>query len=113
MSKLRVISASAGSGKTYRITSEYLRLLFKNARNYKHILAVTFTNKATEEMKNRILTELFQLANNDKSNHLETLVHEFKLSETEVRVTARSILNTILHNYSRFSISTIDSFFSV
>jgi ATP-dependent helicase/nuclease subunit A len=111
MSKLRVISASAGSGKTYRITSEYLRLLFKNPKNYKHILAVTFTNKATEEMKTRILSELYSLANNEKSNQLEMLMKEFNLNEIETRKNARTILNTILHNYSRFSISTIDSFF--
>ncbi len=111
MSNLKVIRASAGSGKTYRITADYLRLLFRNTQNYKHILAVTFTNKATEEMKSRILGELFKIANNQASGHINILIEEYNASEIEIRTKARHILNTILHNYSRFSISTIDSFF--
>ena len=55
--KLLLIKASAGSGKTHRLTGEYLRLLFSADNQYKHILAVTFTNKATDEMKSRIVQE--------------------------------------------------------
>ena len=55
--KLTVYRASAGSGKTHRLTGEYLRLLFAHPFAYRHILAVTFTNKATDEMKVRIIEE--------------------------------------------------------
>ena len=112
MSQLKVIRASAGSGKTYRITSDYLRLLFRYPKNYKLILAVTFTNKATEEMKSRILNELYRISNNEHSPHSEYLAKEFNLSPQELAEKANYILQIILHNYSRFSISTIDSFFS-
>jgi ATP-dependent exoDNAse (exonuclease V) beta subunit len=111
MSQLKVIRASAGSGKTYRITSDYLRLLFRYPKNYKLILAVTFTNKATEEMKSRILNELYKISNNEHSPHSEYLSKEFNLSASELAEKANYLLQIILHNYSRFSISTIDSFF--
>jgi ATP-dependent exoDNAse (exonuclease V) beta subunit len=111
MTKLRIIRASAGSGKTYRITADYLRLLFRYPNNYKHILAVTFTNKATEEMKSRIISELFNLAEGKHSNHSESLQKEFRLSQQQISQKARTILDNILHNYSRFSVNTIDSFF--
>jgi len=111
MSKLKVIRASAGSGKTYCITSDYLHLLFKNPESYKHILAVTFTNKATEEMKNRILGELFDIASGLPSIRIETIAKEFNLTSKQAGEKAQNILNNILHNYSRFNICTIDSFF--
>ena len=91
MGELKIIKASAGSGKTHTLTSEYLKLLFAKERAYRNILAVTFTNKATEEMKQRILEELF------------------KGSATDAK--ARRSLIEILHDYSSFSISTIDRFF--
>ena len=59
---LKVLSASAGSGKTFRLAVEYIKLLIENPVNYKYILAVTFTNKATSEMKDRILTQLYGIA---------------------------------------------------
>ncbi|MBU0763441.1 MAG: UvrD-helicase domain-containing protein, partial [Bacteroidetes bacterium] len=111
MSKLKIYRASAGSGKTYRLTYEYLRLLFRNPFSYRNILAVTFTNKATGEMKKRILKELSSLANGETTNMADAIAEEFKLTPAEVQVKAREILNKLLHNYSRFSISTIDSFF--
>lgn len=111
MSQLKVIRASAGSGKTYRLTSDYLRLLFRYPKNYKHILAVTFTNKATEEMKTRIIAELFKLSHDINSNHATYLSKEFNLTQTEIQEKSNIILENILHNYSRFTISTIDSFF--
>ena len=58
MNKLQIYKASAGSGKTYLLTENYLKLAFENAENFSKILAVTFTNKAAEEMKSRILEEL-------------------------------------------------------
>lgn len=109
---LHVVKASAGSGKTYRLTGEYLRLLFKNANAYKHTLAVTFTNKATEEMKSRIIKELFELSRDDsQSSFLSKLSTEFHLSDKQVQQKARTLLESILHDYSSFSISTIDRFF--
>ncbi len=108
---VHVIKASAGSGKTHRLTGEYLHLLFSRPNNHSHILAVTFTNKATDEMKSRIVEELFRLASGKASPYLDALMAAFSLSETAVRSHAGTILETILHDYSAFSISTIDRFF--
>ena len=105
-----VYRSSAGSGKTYTLTKEYLKLAFRRPEYFKHILAVTFTNKATKEMKVRILSVLQDLT---KGAH--PLGHELKeatgLSDSQLQQRAREILKAILHNYSYFSISTIDSFF--
>lgn len=108
---LLVIKASAGSGKTHRLTGEYLRLLFTSENRYKHILAVTFTNKATEEMKSRIVKELYKLSAGEESDYLENLAEKFCLTETQLREKAKTVLENILHNYSAFSINTIDRFF--
>ncbi len=108
---LKIYKASAGSGKTYKLTYEYLRLIVINPFSYRKILAVTFTNKATDEMKERILTELFLLSSNKHSDHLETLIAKLKLPEDVIRQNAKQAFNLILHNYSNFSVSTIDSFF--
>lgn len=108
---IHVIKASAGSGKTHRLTGEYLRLLYSKPNNYRHILAVTFTNKATEEMKSRIVQELYNLMHGNDSDYLGQLSEEFRMNEEEIRAQAREILESILHDYSSFSISTIDRFF--
>lgn len=108
---LHVIKASAGSGKTHRLTGEYLHLLFSRPNNHSHILAVTFTNKATDEMKSRIVEELHRLASGQTSDYLNALMDDFSMSENRTRTLARSILETILHDYSAFTISTIDRFF--
>ncbi|NLX65433.1 MAG: UvrD-helicase domain-containing protein [Bacteroidales bacterium] len=108
---LHLIKASAGSGKTHRLTGEYLRLLFSAPNNHRHILAVTFTNKATDEMKSRIVEELHRLASGTDSTYLAALTEDFSLQEEELREKAKNILETILHDYSSFSISTIDRFF--
>ena len=81
---LHVIKASAGSGKTHRLTGEYLHLLFAKPNNHRHILAVTFTNKATDEMKSRIVEELHRLAS---GVHLllNNLTQSFSLSEAQAR----------------------------
>ncbi|MFQ7114301.1 UvrD-helicase domain-containing protein, partial [Hallella bergensis] len=60
---LTVYKASAGSGKTFTLAVEYIKLLVQEPQNYRYILAVTFTNKATEEMKRRILGQLYGIAN--------------------------------------------------
>jgi len=68
---LTVYKASAGSGKTFQLVAEYLKLLLQNPLSYRNILAVTFTNKATQEMKNRILEQLWHLAQNRDSSYLD------------------------------------------
>lgn len=109
--KLHIYKASAGSGKTYRLTAEYLCLLFSSPGAYKHILAVTFTNKATDEMKNRIILELAKLAGNTDSSYVSLLTSKYKQTEEQIRIKAKQILVDILHDYSAFSVSTIDKFF--
>ncbi len=108
---LTIYSASAGSGKTYKLTAVYLANLFRSRYNYRKILAVTFTNKATAEMKSRILNHLHKLAIGENSDYLTGLVKSTGKPEEWIRKEAIEILNSILHDYSRFSVSTIDSFF--
>lgn len=108
---LTVYRASAGAGKTHKLTGEYLKLLFASPGAYSRILAVTFTNKATDEMKRRIVEELFILSSGRKSDYVLSLSDQFKLDEAQVRAQAKRILITILHDYSAFNISTIDRFF--
>ena len=76
MSKLIVYKASAGSGKTFRLAVEYLKLVLINPLAYRRILAVTFTNKATGEMKSRILGELFLLSIGEPSGLAREVSHE-------------------------------------
>ncbi len=108
---LTVYKASAGSGKTHRLTAEYLLLLFSYPSAYRHILAVTFTNKATEEMKSRIILELAKLASGKPSDYVKDLTQEYSKPEGAIREQARQTLVSILHDYSAFSVSTIDRFF--
>ncbi len=108
---LTIYNASAGSGKTYTLAAVYLDHIFKSRYNYRRILAVTFTNKATAEMKSRILENLYKLGSGQKSDYLEGLVRSTGKSEEWIRLEASEIMNSILHDYSRFSVSTIDSFF--
>lgn len=110
---MKVYRASAGSGKTFQLTREYIRLLYLSNHNHAHrnILAVTFTNKATEEMKFRILEELNQLAHTQHSPYRADLMKQLGQTSTEINAKAKELLVQILHNYSAFSISTIDTFF--
>ncbi len=110
---LNVYRASAGSGKTFRLTKDYIHLLFRHQGEnlHRHILAVTFTNKATEEMKSRILKELFALAQGQPSNYRKSLMEEYGRNEAEVNLKAKQILVSLLYDYSSFAVSTIDSFF--
>ena len=108
---LTIYSASAGTGKTHTLTGEYLSLLFQGKDQHRHILAVTFTNKATAEMKSRIIEELFRLADHQSSDFLTLLSENGKKDEMAIRTQAKNILRAILHDYSAFYISTIDHFF--
>lgn len=110
---LNIYRASAGSGKTYRLTKDYIQLLFdpKSDRMHRRILAVTFTNKATDEMKTRILKELHALSKGEKSDYRNDLISKDFPTEDAVNARARKILINLLHDYSSFSISTIDKFF--
>lgn len=111
MSQLKVYKASAGSGKTFRLAIEYMKQALSSEVNYRHILGVTFTNKATAEMKSRIIGELYHLAKGEKSVYLDVLCRELDWPPVKVERQAKLVLKRILHDYSRFSISTIDSFF--
>ena len=114
MSPLNVYKASAGSGKTFSLTLEYLKLLFKYPRIHRHILAVTFTNKAAGQMKQRILGKLDELSRYDGSVEMEemaTLMEVTGEDKLEIRLRAGKLLKTILNDYSGFSVGTIDKFF--
>ena len=129
---LTVYNASAGSGKTYTLALKYISLALKgekydneetgrteyrfNKNNYTHILAVTFTNKATGEMKGRILKYLFALANPnsrtpDDLGFMQKVAAETGLSEAEIRRRSAEMLEAIMQDYDHFKVETIDSFF--
>lgn len=113
MSELLVYKASAGSGKTFTLAVEYIKLLIFNPRAYRQILAVTFTNKATAEMKERILSQLYgiQTGDPDSEAYLNRIQEETGKTEQEIREAAGIALGYMLHDYSRFRVETIDSFF--
>ncbi|MDL2222103.1 UvrD-helicase domain-containing protein [Parabacteroides sp. OttesenSCG-928-N08] len=108
---LTIYRASAGAGKTYRLTGDYLLLLFAHPTAYRRILAVTFTNKATDEMKVRIVEALYELANGLSDDYIDSLCSAYTLTKEQVKRQAQRILISILHDYSSFHISTIDRFF--
>lgn len=118
--ELLVYKASAGSGKTFTLAVEYIKLLILNPRAYRQILAVTFTNKATAEMKERILTQLYGIWKEDPASdaYLKRIKEDLakkpetaSLSDRELRQRAGMALQYMLHDYSRFRVETIDSFF--
>ncbi|MDR0907778.1 MAG: UvrD-helicase domain-containing protein [Rikenellaceae bacterium] len=111
MGNVKIIGASAGSGKTYRLAYEYVKGVVGNPLLYRNILAVTFTNKATEEMKSRILARIHELASGEPSDYLDRLRTELGLSEERIRANALEAQKRILHDYSHFAILTIDRFF--
>jgi ATP-dependent exoDNAse (exonuclease V) beta subunit len=112
---LTVYKASAGSGKTFTLASEYIKLLVRNPLSYRQILAVTFTNKATEEMKMRILSQLYGISHRlDGSKSYARKIYEAldgELTEDQIAERAGQALRLLLHNYSYFRVETIDSFF--
>jgi ATP-dependent helicase/nuclease subunit A len=109
MQNLIIYKASAGSGKTYKLTEEFIGMALRES--FRHILAVTFTNKATAEMKGRITGVLDSLASGLESSYMDVLMRVTGLDEVSLRQKSGELLNEILHNYSRFSVGTIDSFF--
>ncbi len=109
MKNFLIYRSSAGSGKTYTLVKKYLKLVLGKPENVRHTLAITFTNKAADEMKTRIISSLKRLAEGKDPELLKQLKDEGVNSEIEA--SARYVLNYILHNYTYFSVSTIDSFF--
>ena len=109
--RAKILNASAGSGKTYQLAYKYVRDVIGRPDLYRHILAVTFTNKATEEMKSRILKEIHTLASGAASSYLEDLCRETGLDAPSVRKRAAEVRSRILHDYSHFTVLTIDTFF--
>ena len=109
--RAKILNASAGSGKTYQLAYKYVHDTVEQPTRYRHILAVTFTNKATEEMKTRILKEIHALASGAASSYLEPLCRELGMDAATVRRRAREVRSHILHDYSHFTVLTIDTFF--
>ncbi len=113
--ELLVYKASAGSGKTFTLAVEYIKHLVLNPRAYRQILAVTFTNKATAEMKERILGQLYGIWKGDPASEpyrkrLAEMTAPY-ISTDELPYRAGMALQYMLHDYSRFRVETIDSFF--
>lgn len=116
--ELLIYKASAGSGKTFTLAVEYIKRLILNPRAYRQILAVTFTNKATTEMKGRILQQLNGIFMGDPASeaYLNRLKGDLReagetFTEKELRLRAGTALRYIMHDYSRFRVETIDTFF--
>jgi len=108
---LVVYKASAGSGKTFNLVLEYVSLLIKDTKSYGNILAVTFTNKATAEMKLRILKELYGIKIGENTGFFEALCNRnSSMNPQTIQLRASEALENILHDYSNFNIQTIDSF---
>jgi ATP-dependent exoDNAse (exonuclease V) beta subunit len=117
---LSIYKASAGSGKTFTLAVEYIMgLLLPHAeKEFEHILAVTFTNKATAEMKGRILETLYglKMGLKESDDYMDAILKRFEeaeipITKQQVRERAGLVLTAILHDYSHFRVETIDSFF--
>mgnify|MGYP002639533381 CR=1 FL=1 len=107
---LVVYKSSAGSGKTATLVIEYLKLCLPNPSEFKRTLAITFTNKAANEMKSRIISTL-ELGKSDESNFLiDILKEELNYNDQQIKKASKQLLSLIIHNYDEFAISTIDSF---
>ena len=110
---LTVYKASAGSGKTFTLATEYIRLLVENPTSYRNILAVTFTNKATEEMKMRILSQLYGIWKQlpESADYIKVIQEKTGYGEELISERAGIALQNLLHNYNYFRVETIDTFF--
>ena len=113
----KVYQASAGSGKTYTIVKEYLGLCLKSpadTANFNQILAITFTNKAANEMKAKILQHLNDIINSDLTDQPKSmeasLIEELGIDRTSLKANAELLFQKIIHDYSSFCVSTIDAF---
>jgi len=115
-SPLTIYNASAGSGKTYTLVQDYLKILFtsNSLLNFRTILALTFTNKAVGEMKERIIETLKSFSDTsifEASNSMfETIVNDLHIEPKELHKQSKILLHTMVHNYAAFDISTIDKF---
>ena len=111
-----IYDASAGSGKTYALVKEYLKIILSAKQNdaYRNILAITFTNKAVHEMKSRIVTNLSEFAKDNPTEKsadlMQDIATDINLSLYEIKQKSKSIIKHIIHNYAAFDISTIDKF---
>ncbi|WP_277632454.1 UvrD-helicase domain-containing protein [Avrilella dinanensis] len=111
-----IYNASAGSGKTFTLVKEYLKIILKAPSDeaYKRILAITFTNKAVKEMKNRVLNTLHDFSispvNQRSEAMLGMLAEELNISEEKIQEKSSRIIKQIIYNYAGFDISTIDKF---
>ena len=110
---LTVYKASAGSGKTFALAVQYIKLVVQNPASYRNILAVTFTNKATEEMKTRILSQLYGIWQQlpDSDTYMQEVCRRLDASPAFVSERAGQALSLLLHNYNHFRVMTIDTFF--
>ena len=112
----KVYQASAGSGKTFTLIKEYLKLCLKDrssVANYQSILAITFTNAAANEMKEKIVNNLCEIAGvktAKREDMKQTLLKELDITEAELESNAQALLTCIIHDYSNFCVSTIDAF---
>ena len=111
-----IYDASAGSGKTYTLVKEYLKIILSSPKNdaYRNILAITFTNKAVHEMKSRIVGSLSEFAKEAPSakavDLMEDLSRDTGLSVIKIKTKSQNIIKHLIHNYAAFDISTIDKF---
>lgn len=115
----QVYRSSAGSGKTTTLVLEYLKLILRSDQknHFKNVLAITFTNKAANEMKERIFQTLEIFADSNKSLESiqfmsDALCSHLQIGEDVLRERAKKTLLNILHNYADISVNTIDSFTS-
>jgi ATP-dependent exoDNAse (exonuclease V) beta subunit len=111
-----IYDASAGSGKTYALVKEYLKIILTANKNdaYRNILAITFTNKAVHEMKSRIVGSLSEFAKDEPNSKASDLMQDLSvdtgLSVIQIKTKSQQIIKHIIHNYAAFDISTIDKF---
>ena len=112
----KVYQASAGSGKTFTLIKEYLKLCLKDKAsvgNYQNILAITFTNATANEMKEKIVNNLCEITGLKTAKQEDmklTLMKELGITEEELKSNAQALLTCIMHDYSNFCVSTIDAF---
>ncbi|MCF6342072.1 MAG: UvrD-helicase domain-containing protein, partial [Bacteroidales bacterium] len=109
---LIVYKSSAGSGKTTTLVREYLKITLQRPADFRHVLAITFTNKAANEMKVRILETLGKLIDGTAwdSDEIKPLINELKLDKGKLTERAKNLRTFIIHRYEEFAVSTIDAF---